>query len=226
MSSRGPILLGLGLATAALLLRAGSRAQDAAPSAQRARDLLDQVTDRARARAAQLSAALEGWPLPPEAVLSLGDDARAVREAGPHHGLDLRAAAGTDVIAPEPLRVIRVVNGTGSVDEHKRRAGLWVDGEGQGGRILRFLHLASGSVVVKAGDLVPTGGLIGKVAATGDSGVQQSGAHLHFEVRRPGTSGQAYGGVINPVDVLPTIGKPNVLIRLAALRARSPGVVS
>lgn len=219
MSTRGAIVAGLTVLGGFALLRSASTGGDQAPTADRVRETLDRVVERARARGGELLAELEAWPVAPEDLSSIGDDAKVVRSSGPHQGVDLRAPAGTPVLAPEPLRIIRVVNGTASPDEHKRRAGLWVDAEGRAGRILRFLHLGSGSVAVTAGDRLPTGGRIGQVADTGDSGNNSSAPHLHFEVRQPGTRGEAYGPPINPVEVLPNTGKPSVLRRLAQLRA-------
>lgn len=162
---------------------------------------------------------LEGWPVDVDKLTRIGDDARVLRSSGPHHGVDLLVPAGSEVVAPEAIRIIRVVNGTAGGSENARRAGLWVDGRGKSGRVLRFLHLLPGSVNLKAGQLLTIGQVVGKVAPI-------MPPHLHFEVRRADWDGKAYGPAINPVEVLPNIGPPAVLRRLAALRQPGRGSLS
>lgn len=160
---------------------------------------------------AQRMTGLPAWPVPTEVITRIGDDTTVRRTAGPHQGLDILVPAGTIVTAPESLVVLRVVNGTGSGDEHRRRAGLWVDGRGREGRILRFLHLRPGSVRLSSGDRVSGGTPIGEVAALDPP-------HLHFEVRDADWDGRAYGQVINPAELLPVEGPELVRRRLLALR--------
>lgn len=155
--------------------------------------------------------ALPAWPVPVEAITRIGDDTSVRRTAGPHQGLDILVPAGTVVTAPDALVVVRVVNGTGSADEHVRRAGLWVDARGRGGSILRFLHLMPGSVKLSGGDRVAAGSPIGEVAPL-------TPPHLHFEVRTSDWNGRSYGAAINPAELLPVQGPELVRRRLLALR--------
>jgi hypothetical protein len=115
----------------------------------------------------------------------------APREGHRHQGQDLAAAEGTPVVAPRG-GVIE------TVQFHAGAAGNYVvlDGEGED-RDYVFMHLRTGSVVVKEGQRVRTGQQIGNVGSTGHS----TGPHLHFEVwvggwYRPGGA---------PVDPLPLL---------------------
>jgi murein DD-endopeptidase MepM/ murein hydrolase activator NlpD len=179
------------------------------------------VISRVKARGKEFLDELDGWPVPTDKVILLKDDTTVVRKDGLHQGVDIRVPAGTAVLAPEPLTVITLGNGIGSKDEHKAKAGLWVDARGKGGRILRFLHLATGSVRVQVGQRLNTGDVIGEVANTGDSGVKNSAPHLHFEVRRPGWKKGPDASPINPVALLPYTGNPGVLRQLASVRSRT-----
>lgn len=161
---------------------------------------------------------LEVWPVAVEET-RIGDDSLVVRSRGPHQGVDLHVPADTSVVAPEAMTVLRVVDGTGSATESRRRAGQWIDARGRGGRILRFLHLQPGSVLVQQGQLVAVGEQIGRVAPL-------TPPHLHFEVRASDWDGSTYGLVINPVDVLPNTGPPALLRRLAELRNPGRGRLS
>ena len=89
-----------------------------------------------------------------------------------HKGLDFAAASGTNIKAPENGRVILVglvsksfvVNGNCIFIDHGH------------GVISGYLHLSS--VLVKEGDFVKKGQIIGKVGSTGIA----SGPHLHWGV--------------------------------------------
>jgi murein DD-endopeptidase MepM/ murein hydrolase activator NlpD len=103
-----------------------------------------------------------------------------------HKGIDIAGSAGDTVVAADGGEVI--VSG-------------WVDNTGYGNRIMirhsdgtvtLYGHLQSGSNKVKAGDKVSKGQAIGNRGSTGRS----TGPHLHFEVRKSGSS------FVNPINYL------------------------
>lgn len=87
-----------------------------------------------------------------------------------HPGIDLVAAAGT------PIR--SVVAGTVAAVGPNGGYGLAVDVIGHDGTLVRYGHMHK--AMVKIGQRVAAGGVIGQVGSTGRS----TGPHLHFEVRR------------------------------------------
>jgi len=122
-----------------------------------------------------------------------GSDSRfgAPRSGHTHQGQDLTAAEGTPVVAPSSGTVQTVAyQATG--------AGHYVvlDGAGED-RDYVFMHLRSGSVVVREGQRVRRGAFLGEVGNTGRS----FGAHLHFEIWVAG--GWYSGG--HPIDPLPLL---------------------
>ncbi len=103
-----------------------------------------------------------------------------------HPGIDIAGSAGDPVVAADGGEVI--VSG-------------WTDNTGYGNRVMikhpngyvtLYGHLLADSHKVKAGDKVSKGQVIGLRGSTGRS----TGPHLHFEVRKPGTSNQ------NPLSFL------------------------
>jgi murein DD-endopeptidase MepM/ murein hydrolase activator NlpD len=151
------------------------------------------------------------WPIPLQQVVKVGDTVVAQRPGShqPHKGLDIFAAAGTEVRAATSGAVLRVVNGSEGTTDKQHRAGLFVDVKDASARIYRYLHL--GSVALRrgrrlqAGDRIQAGDPIGTVAPTGESGVLHSAPHLHFEVRLSDydRSQEDYGAPIDPLSVLP-----------------------
>ena len=121
-----------------------------------------------------------------------GSDGRfgAPRRGHTHQGQDLAAAEGTPIVAP-----------AGGVVEAVRYqaagAGHYVvlDGAGED-RDYVFMHMRTGSVVVREGQRVRTGQRLGEVGNTGRS----FGAHLHFEIW---VGGWYAGG--HPIDPLPLL---------------------
>jgi murein DD-endopeptidase MepM/ murein hydrolase activator NlpD len=96
----------------------------------------------------------------------------AKRRGHRHQGQDLAAAAGTPVVAP--FRGVVT-----AVQYQARAAGHYVVLHGDGDDYdYVFMHLRSGSIVVREGERVRTGERLGEVGSTGGS----SGPHLHFEV--------------------------------------------
>jgi murein DD-endopeptidase MepM/ murein hydrolase activator NlpD len=107
-----------------------------------------------------------------------------------HQGQDVSAAEGTPMVAARG----GVVRFTGN---QPSGAGVYVVIAGAGeGRDYVYMHLVEGSLLVRKGDTVRTGQLIGQVGTTGAS----SGPHLHFEIWQGVWQG---GGT--PIDPLPLL---------------------
>jgi murein DD-endopeptidase MepM/ murein hydrolase activator NlpD len=121
------------------------------------------------------------WPL----LANVGDGF-GIRGNRFHAGIDLLAAAGTEVTAA----------GAGRVTWAGWHAGGWgnlvVVAHGHGVKTL-YAHLES--VDVRRGDVVAGGTVLGRVGATGDA----TGPHLHFEVRVRGAS-------VDPLAALVQLG--------------------
>lgn len=132
------------------------------------------------------------WPIPEASLIRVGQSVLADRDGNgrPHYGVDLYAPEDTPVLASVAGRVLVVVDGRGSSDSHKRRAGLWIE-VGADGLVYRYMHL--GSVLKTAGQRIDRGALLGFV------GPNVRGPHLHFEIRR----GTAKGAAIDPLMLLP-----------------------
>lgn len=98
-----------------------------------------------------------------------------------HNGIDIAAAAGTNIIAVEDGIVSYVGNkgGYGKV--------VMIDHEGD----IQSLYAHNSRLLVKAGDRVERGDLIAYAGSTGVS----TGPHLHFEIREGNT----------PINSLPYI---------------------
>jgi murein DD-endopeptidase MepM/ murein hydrolase activator NlpD len=94
----------------------------------------------------------------------------AKRKGHRHQGQDLPAASGTPVVAPYRGLVT-------AVQYQAKGAGRYVVIDGEDYDYV-FMHLRTGSIVVRAGERVGTGQTIGEVGSTGES----SGPHLHFEL--------------------------------------------
>ena len=213
------VLGGIGLLAVRALLGRAQTARDSGAEPALAHEVVERVVARVRARAGRLTDDLRIWPVPPEAVMSLGDNVGD--RGGKHMGLDIHVPAGTQVRAPEALRIVQVKDGTKAAPNTPTwKAGMFVDAEGAGGRVVRFQHLAAGSVQVSEGDQLQPGEPIGAVTHKGDAGLLNSEPHLHFEVRRPAT-GPGYGAPLNPADVLPLAGSAEVRRQLARKRSRT-----
>ena len=94
----------------------------------------------------------------------------AKRPGHRHQGQDLAAASGTPVLAPYRGVVT-------AVQYQAKGAGRYVVIDGEDYDYV-FMHLRTGSIVVREGERVRTGQAIGEVGSTGES----SGPHLHFEL--------------------------------------------
>ena len=107
-----------------------------------------------------------------------------------HQGQDVTAAEGTPMVAARG----GVVRYTGN---QPTGAGVYVVIHGAGeSRDYVYMHLVEGSLLVKNGQTVRTGQLIGQVGNTGAS----QGAHLHVEIWQGVWQG---GGT--PIDPLPLL---------------------
>lgn len=101
-----------------------------------------------------------------------------------HYGIDMTGAdrKTDDIIAFEDGIVIFArdsVNGDYTVLKGRYPAGNYVVIQHINNYKTRYLHMAFESVVVKKGDTVKKGDLIGHMGSTGNS----TGDHLHFEVQ-------------------------------------------
>lgn len=143
-----------------------------------------------------------GWPIL-GMIQRIGDSVTTSRPGSgrPHRGLDLFVPAGTEVVSAAAGVVRKIKDGRFATAEHRRRAGLYIDIEGAGGIIYRYLHL--GSVFVSIGSQVARGTLIGDVAPPYTSGAAVP--HLHFEMRlgHDPSSADGYGKPLTPDKLLP-----------------------
>lgn len=112
----------------------------------------------------------------------------------PHGGLDM-GVLGEPVYAAEAGTVTFSGESSGL-------GGLMVYIKHDGGWETRYMHLATGSILVKKGDVVAAGQQIAKVGTTG---ITSSAAHLHFEVLQNGVR-------IDPESVLGGIALATVLL--------------
>jgi murein DD-endopeptidase MepM/ murein hydrolase activator NlpD len=127
-------------------------------------------------------------------TFSYGDGFGVPRNGHTHQGQDLSAAEGTPVVAPRGGVIEAVQYQAGGAGNY-----VVLDGEAERFDYV-FMHLRTGSTVVKEGQHVRTGQRIGDVGSTGDA----TGPHLHFEV----WDGPWYGGghAIDPLPLLRSAG--------------------
>jgi murein DD-endopeptidase MepM/ murein hydrolase activator NlpD len=118
---------------------------------------------------------LQDHRFPVQGPYSLGGkDARfgAPRRGHDHKGQDISAALGTPVVAPRAGTITwRAYQGDGAGHY------LVLAGANEPYNYV-FMHLRSGSLLVRQGDQVQTGQQLAEVGSTGVS----SGPHLHFEI--------------------------------------------
>ncbi len=91
-----------------------------------------------------------------------------------HSGIDIPASQGTPIIATR--------SGTVTIATYNSSYGNYVEINHGDGTSSRYAHMMNGGILVKVGDTVRQGQIIGKVGTTGAS----TGNHLHFEIRIDG----------------------------------------
>lgn len=109
-------------------------------------------------------------PIPGAVVTGVWQDTRAYRD-GVHYGLDFRASRGTPVRAAGSGTVLYTDTTANSI------AGKWIAIAHSGGWVSRYLHLDT--IYVAKGQRVSQGQVI---ALSGDTGIKESAAHLHFDL--------------------------------------------
>ena len=115
------------------------------------------------------------WPTPGYTRVSSDYGMRLhpiLRSQRMHTGIDIAAPSGVNIVAVDNGRVIYAD---------------WLGGYGKTviidhGKGLSTLYAHQSSILVKVGDEVIRGDVIGKIGSTG----QSTGPHLHFEVRKDG----------------------------------------
>jgi murein DD-endopeptidase MepM/ murein hydrolase activator NlpD len=126
-------------------------------------------------REALLRRELPVRPVPGEVTSEFGmrqDPMRQRRRHERHPGIDLEAHSGTPVVASGAGIVVRA--------GHEGGYGRMVVIDHGGGVETRYAHLSR--IVVRRGQAVHAGDLVGKSGATG----RVTGPHLHYEVRVDG----------------------------------------
>lgn len=119
-----------------------------------------------------------------------------------HKGVDFSTGGGVDVLAPTDMKITVAEKGQGwKADLGTYIIAVQVE---KPGLVFEFHHLVHGSLKVKAGDTVAAGTPLGTEGNTGNS----SGAHLHFQVAKPGTPANepTFKQVIDPVPILKSKG--------------------
>ena len=119
-----------------------------------------------------------------------------------HKGADLSTGGGADIVAPTDMKITVAEQGQG----WKAGLGTYIIAEQveKPGLVLEFHHLVHGSLKVKVGDTVAAGTPLGTEGNTGNS----AGAHLHFQIAKPGTptNEPTYKHVIDPLPILKSKG--------------------
>ena len=151
------------------------------------------------------TAAKRAFAMPVEGKITSGFGHRDAPKAGAsteHMGVDVKAALGTPVKAPEAGVVTRT--GTG------KKSGNWVELDHGDGVTTKYLHLDS--IDVKVGDRVEFGSPFAKTGATGNV----TGPHLHWAAYKNGKpidpmtlKGDAVGAVppMHPDDIARSMGE-------------------
>jgi len=146
------------------------------------------------------------WPIARAQLHRVGQSVLADRngQGRPHKGIDLFADAGTEVLAAQHGRVLRVADGRSGKIASQQRAGLFIDVLGSDTLVYRYLHL--GEARVRSGQTVRQGAVLGTVAAAHTSGLREA-PHLHFEVRQKDVdrSRRDYGTPVDPLRLLPPL---------------------
>lgn len=137
---------------------------------------LDQERERQRAAGKTIRGDLAPFIMPVDGRITSGFGSRAAPIAGAskdHRGIDIAAPFGTAVKAPQV--------GTVKAIGFDPKLGKYVVIDHGAGTTTRFGHLSDNSVV-REGQMVRQGDLIGRVGSTGNS----TGNHLHYGVYQNG----------------------------------------
>lgn len=126
-----------------------------------------------------------------------------------HKGTDIGAPEGTPIYAALGGRVDRADDGGG----YNNGNGNCVKITMADGTYFMYLHMQTGSVMVKVGDEVKKGQQIGKVGSTGHS----TGPHLHFEYHPGG------GGAASPNDLLHAAEQGNAYTAATGVTTNTSG---
>lgn len=102
-----------------------------------------------------------------------------------HNGVDYACPVGSDVLAMDDAVIVKVAN-------DPQGYGLFVKTEGELTEIT-YGHLSE--TLVKAGDVVLRGKVLGQSGNTGNS----TGPHLHVTLKIKGMRNPAYLGAVDPV---------------------------
>ena len=140
------------------------------------------------------AAPVAGYVFPVRGTYDFGGaDGRfgAGRSGHTHQGQDIAASLGTPVVAPHG-GTVKAVRYQASGAGHY----IVLDGAGEE-RDYVFMHLATGTTLVREGQTVSTGQQLAQVGNTGRS----FGAHLHFEI----WDGRGWYTGGKPVDPLPLL---------------------
>ncbi|WP_240192709.1 M23 family metallopeptidase [Glycomyces sp. YM15] len=154
----------------------------------------------------QLSAS--GWMIPVEGPLNSGF---RTAERPTHNGVDIGAPRGATVVAASAGTVITAecnaslygapysCNQDGSPEV--AGCGWYVNIVHAGDYLTRYCHFGS-APLVKEGDVVQAGQILGYVGSSGRS----SGPHLHFETHL--NADRSPAGAVDPVDFMNQMGAP------------------
>lgn len=116
---------------------------------------------------------------------------------GVHLGTDYGVPTGTQVLAPCDGTIIEITTTSGVGKQVSMR------GEGYD---MRFLHLSQ--QLCRVGDTVKQGTVI---ALSGNTGTASSGPHLHWDVRKAGTTWSAsLSNYVNPESLITIVKEPTV----------------
>jgi murein DD-endopeptidase MepM/ murein hydrolase activator NlpD len=128
------------------------------------------------------------------------DSYKAHRSGGrTHHALDIMAPRGTEVLAADDGRVLRM--------RRSQLGGLTIYALDAGERfIYYYAHLDRYAKTVYEGKIVAKGEVIGYVGTTGDA--PKNTPHLHFQVMKRPSAARWWDGP--PLDPLPYLALPGV----------------
>lgn len=118
-----------------------------------------------------------------------------------HSGFDITADYGTEVHAVQAGKVLLACfdgTTTEGFDAFNDGYGNKVEMLNNDGRRVVYGHLSR--ILVKEGDIVKQGDIIGLTGCSGGSRVP----HLHIEIRKTNTEETGLDYTLNPLDILPT----------------------